>query len=181
MRFRLLGGAALALLALAAGACGGGGTTTTEASATAQWASGVCTAFSDWKTSLQTIRSDLQGSTPSSSDLRQAGRQFQDATDTLTQSLKRLGKPDTPAGDEVRSSLDQLSTQLSEGMTTVQDAAAGASGVVGVTAAVSSVSVTLSTMADDISSTVAELRQLDAKGELGQAFHEADSCSALFG
>ena len=179
----MLGAAAVAALALGASACGSGETTSTAgSSASVQWASGVCSAFTDWKTSLEETRTSLKGSELSESALRQAGRDVRDATTTLKRSLKQLGKPDTEASDAAKSSLDQLSTQLSDGMDMIQKAARGRNaGVSGALGAASTVSGTLSTMADELSSTVAELRQLDAKGDLGQAFHEASACAPLFG
>jgi hypothetical protein len=40
---------------------------------------------------------------------------------------------------------------------------------------------TLATAATDISAAVDELKQQDSKGELEQAFKDADSCSSLAG
>ena len=56
------------------------------------------------------------------------------------------------------------------------DDASGASGVI---EAVTAVSAALTTMAGQVSSTFKELESLDAKGELENAFNDADSCDEL--
>src|SRR5690348_4675117 len=63
-RSRLLGGAAVVLLVLSAAACGGGGgdTTTSTASGGAsavQWANSVCSSFTTWKTSLESVKTEV--------------------------------------------------------------------------------------------------------------------------
>src|SRR5436190_10405888 len=100
-----------AVLVLAVTACGGGkggdSTTTTGASTTVQWASGVCTAFTTWKTSVKSSLKDIEPSVhPSSSDVQNAGSEIRDATETLQQSLKDLGKPNTTSGAAAKQNLD---------------------------------------------------------------------------
>lgn len=179
---RFLGAAAVAALVLAAAACGGGGksTTTTAAaggSPAAQWADGVCSSFSTWKTSLQSI--DL-GVHPSESDLRQAGRDVRDATDTLTKSLKGLGKPDTAAGTAAKANVESLTTVLSNDMDKIEETlkpkpptAAAALQQISV------VSATLASMAHNLTLAFGQLKQADTDGELEKAFHQAKSCSAF--
>jgi hypothetical protein len=62
---RLLGGVAVAVLVLSAAACGGGGgsntTTSTAAGGTSaeQWANGVCSSFTAWQKSLESIKTGV--------------------------------------------------------------------------------------------------------------------------
>jgi hypothetical protein len=173
------------VIVLAATACGGGGgASTTNASSADQWASGVCTAFVDWQTSLKHTTSELKGGgVPSSSDLRRAGRQLEDATTTLTRSLKQLGKPDTASGEAAKKNLDTLSTELSQGMDKIQETLkpASSSSAASALAALSTASATLATMVTDLTQAVDHMKQLDPKGELQHAFQQADACSPLFG
>ena len=172
-----------ASLVLAATACGGGksATTTTTASggteATVQWANGVCSAFSTWKTSLESIN---VGANPSESALRQAERQIEDATTTLTRSLKDLGKPDTAAGQTAKQSLDTLQTQISNNLNKIQDTLKSTpSSATAALAQISTVSGILATMAHNLTLAFNRLKHADPTGEVDKAFHQAKSCSAF--
>lgn len=179
---RTFGAGVAVAIVLAATACGGGGgASTTTASSAEQWAGGVCTAFVDWQTSLTHITSELKGGgVPSSSDLRQAGRQFDDATTTLTRSLKQLGKPDTAGGEAAKKNLDTLATELSDGKDKIEEALKSTSSAAEALGAITTVSATVATMGHNVTATVDDMKQLDPKGELEQAFHQAAACSPLF-
>lgn len=105
-RARLLTGTALvAALVLAASACGGSSssqtTTTSAATATAAWASAVCTSFSSWKASLQRAKASL-ASEPTQTQFQNAAHQAELATQGLQSSLQQLGKPPTAASATVQ-------------------------------------------------------------------------------
>src|SRR3954454_18685790 len=124
---RVLVAAAVAVLALSASACGGGKSgTTTEASGSpaTEWASGACSAFTEWQNQLQGIQQDLdtQGSVPTVSAVRQAGRDAEKATQTLVKTLKNLGTPSTTGGEQAKSEVDALETSLTDSMSTIQGA-----------------------------------------------------------
>src|SRR5262245_57296622 len=94
---RAAGTAAAALAAaavLAAAGCGGSGSSTTSAT---DWANGVCSSIVTWENSLKSISSSLQAN-PSKDGVQQAVDDAKSATDTLAGDLKKLGKPDTEAG-----------------------------------------------------------------------------------
>ena len=167
----------MAVLVLLAAACGGGGgspTTGTAAGGTSAeaWASGVCSSFTTWKTSLESIKTDVT-TQPSESQIRQAGRDFDTATKTLTHSLKQLGTPDTAQGQAAKQSLDTLVTTLDNGMSKIDDALSSSDGVL---SQISTISATLATMANDLKLAGANLDQLAPSGELQQAFHQAAAC-----
>jgi DNA repair exonuclease SbcCD ATPase subunit len=177
MSSRLLGAAAAAVLVLLAAACGGGGgnpTTSTAAGGTPAeaWASGICSSFTTWKNSLESIKTDVT-TQPSESQIRQAGRDFDSATKTLTQSLKQLGTPDTAQGQAAKESLDTLVTTLDNGMNKIDDALSSSGGVL---SQISTISATLATMASDLKLAGANLDQLAPSGELQQAFRQAGAC-----
>jgi hypothetical protein len=185
LRGRLLGGAVVVLLVVIAAGCGGGGATTTTSagsSATVQWADGVCSSFAAWQQSLRDIRKSFKGSQLSSSELRRAGREVENATQTLTRSLKRLGKPDTAAGEAAKKSLDTLATQLSNSLDKIDQALkSNPSSTAESVAVLSTVTGAVTAMASDLSSAGKQLKQSEPGSELEQAFKQAKSCAALSG
>ena len=118
-------GLTVSLVVLAAG-CGSSGdsstTTTTSASATETWASGVCTSLTTWQDAIKSAAGSLK-SDPTKSGLQTAVDDTKSATQTLSSDLKGLGKPDTPAGQQAKDSLDQLSTSLEQNVTTIENLA----------------------------------------------------------
>jgi hypothetical protein len=107
--------------------------------------------------------------------------QAKDATKTLADSLKKLGKPDTQAGQQAKDDIDQLSTELSKNAQTIQDAITNASGAAGLVTAISTASSTLVTMGNEVSTTIGDLQKLDPKGEIEQAFKQSSACKSLTG
>ncbi len=177
----LVGAGIAAALVLAATACGGGkggASATTGASATVQWASGMCTAFTTWKTSLKKIH---LGAHPSSSDVQAAGGEVRDATQALTQSLKKLGKPDTATGGAAKENLDTLETAMSNDKEKIEEtlktkpptAAAGL-------AQLSTVTASLAAIVHNLNLAVGNLKKLEPTSELEKAFHEAPACAPYF-
>ena len=178
---RLLGAVAVAVVAVAAAGCGGGGSDTTTSTAAGgtsaeQWASGVCSAFTTWTKSLQSIKTSVT-SQPSTSQLRQAERQIENATETLAQSLKQLGKPETAQGQAAKKNLDALATTLQSGMnqlkTTLNNAPSGAAGAL---TQISALTTTLANMANKLKLAGGNLENFAPSGELKDAFQQASAC-----
>src|SRR4051794_13579748 len=161
---------------LAAG-CGGDDETP---SATA-WAGDVCSAVTTWKDAVTASAATLTagGSGSASDRVDTAVSGVRDATTELADDLHGLGAPDTESGAQAKDAIDSLAGELSDDVDTVQKAVDDASGVNGALTAVSTVTATLAAMGNSVSATVDQLRTLDAKGELTQAFDDADSCAAL--
>ncbi len=178
----LVGVASLVLLATGCGSSGGGSTTTatTTASATETWASGVCSSITTWQSAITSAISSLK-SDPTKKGLKTAADDAKSATHALASDLKGLGKPDTPAGQRARDSLDQLSTDLQKNADTIETAVHGASGVRGALSAALTVTSTLATMGTQVKMTVTDLQGLDAdaKGELKDAFASSSACDSL--
>jgi len=172
--------AALALLAvlvaLAAGCGGSGSSDSSSSTPSAQtWAGNLCSSISDWGNSIKTATSSLKGNV-SKSSLQSALGDVSDATDTFVTDLKGLGKPDTDAGKQAQSTLQNLATELDADSQAIKNAKSSSNGTV---ATVSAVTASLAKMGDQISSTFATLQGLDAKGELSDAFKNASSCKNL--
>ena len=164
----------LAAVVLAAG-CGG----SKKPDPTTEWANGLCTAVTTWKTSVTQAAEPLKNGDLSKSSIQLAGTELQDATNTFVSSVKKLGKPNTAAGAQAQQDVNQLSQEIQDGTQKISDTAKGVTGVSDALGAISVATATLSTMATEISSTFTSLQSLDPKGELKTAFNQADACKSL--
>ena len=168
---------AIGLLALSLGAgCGGddgGGSSANE------WADDLCSAITTWSESITSTAQSLGGGNLTEDELRSAVDDFESDTSDFVDDVKGLGAPDTEAGEEAQQSLDELADDVEENVTQMREAVDEASGVRGVIEAATAVSAALSTMGTQLSSTFAELEQLDGAAELERAFEESDSCASL--
>lgn len=176
-------GAALAAAVLVAAGCGGSGGGSDggspSATPTESWADDLCGATVTWRDELTQIADSVTDGTPTRDELENAVNEAEDDTQSYLDSLDDLGKPDTQAGDDAKAAVDQLRTQLRTGADTIGKAIDDASGVGGAVNAVAVVGATLATMRQQVASTITELKQLDANGELQQAFSDSDACASL--
>ena len=156
---------------LSVAGCGG----SDSSSATVKWADGVCSAVVDYKNSLKDAASSVQSS-PSKQSLDKAVKSVQSATTTFVDKLDGLGQPDTKAAASAKQTLKDLSSELTKDANAI--AAAGSESPLNL---VSAVSTTLLSAQSQIKAAVTELKQLDAKGELHDAFSQASSCDSLTG
>ncbi len=178
-RFRIPYVAAVAAAAVALAAAGCGSSSSNNTTSAETWANDVCSAFSTWETSMKGLQTTVTSGGVSKDSINQAASDAKDATQTLAKSLKKLGKPDTTAGQQAQDDMSQLSDQLDASAQTIDDATKNVSGAAGVLTAVSTVSATLVTMGKDVSTAITNLQKLDPKGELETAFKNASSCKAL--
>jgi len=172
--------------AIVAAGCGGGssssssGATGTESSATAadDWANSVCGAFVAWNNSITDAGQGIRDN-PSEEGIKTAGEQIQSATQTLADDLRGLGKPDTESGQQAKDTIDQLATNLDTSLQKINDAMDNASGTSGAVAAASTIGTSLTEMAGHVSTAFQQLQDIDAQGELRDAFEQSDSCAGL--
>lgn len=171
----------LAAAILSAG-CGGGsssgGTTESSATAAGDWANGVCEAFANWNSSITEAGQGIKDN-PSEEGIRTAGDEIRSATQTLADDLRGLGKPDTPSGQEAKDEIDQLATSLDTSLQKITDAMDNSSGTSGAVAAATTIGTSLVEMGNQVSSAFTQLEQIDAQGQLEDAFQQADSCAGL--
>ena len=173
---RAAAAAATAVVALLAAGCGSNKSAdTTTTTSTVDWANSVCGAVSTYQGSLTSAASSLTGNL-SKSGLQNAVDQAKTATDTFVSTVKGLGKPNTTDGAQAKSTIDTLSTQLDDDLNTIKSIS-GSSLLEGVSTA----SATLVTAQKQITSAFDQLKGLDPKGELGDAFSQASSCSSRTG
>ena len=174
LRFALA--ACVALFVLVAAGCGGDD----ESSATEEWASSVCSAVTTWKNDLEQAAQPLTDlSSLSEESVRQAADDAKSATETLADSLKGLGRPDTSSGEQVESAVDDLATKLESSATEIETAVEGVSSVADIPSAVGTVTTTLTALGTTADSAVQTLGDADVSGELKTAFDQADSCEEL--
>ena len=173
--------AVVALATLAAG-CGGKSSSSQSTSAAstsaADWANGLCSAVSTWSTSVQTTTTSLKGNVTEDS-LKSASADVTKATDEFVNDLKGLGTPDTESGKKAKETLDTLAGQLKTNVQTIDKAVNEASGTSGALKAVSTVSSTLVTLGNQVTTAFTSIQQLDTKGELDKAFRKSEECKAL--
>jgi methyl-accepting chemotaxis protein len=177
MKLRRGAGFALLVAALTVpvlGGCGGGD----DESSTESWANDVCTDLNTWVTDVQSAYKSLtdKGLQADKSDVQAALGQVTKATDELANNLKGLGPPETEAGQQAKSELDQLSTTLTQQVDKAEQALDSSGGTV---ATVQAVGAALTTAASALESTFNNLQALDAGGELESAFKNADACKSL--
>jgi hypothetical protein len=178
---RLLALAVLAFVVLIAAACGGDDDGDGDASSTTEWASSLCTAVSSWGDALTSAAESLKAGNISRDSLEGTADEVKGATETFVDDLRGLGRPDTDAGEQAESSVEQLTDELQQEVDKIEGAVDDASGASGVLTAVSTVSATLVTMGNQLTSTLGDLEQLDASGELKTAFEQSASCQELSG
>src|SRR6188474_2135611 len=158
---------AIVVLAMAGMAAGCGGEDESDADPTAAWASGFCSAVTEWTNELQTITSQFSDASNLSQDgLESAAGDLRDATDTLVSDLKDLGAPDTDSGEEVKSSLDTLSTTLETETAEIEETAQGVSSVTQLPGAISTISASLASLGNAFSETLQTIDNADVGGEL---------------
>jgi hypothetical protein len=167
--------ALVAAVAVIATACG----KSSKPETAAEWASGFCSDVTTWRDSVTSAAAPLKNGNISKDSVQTAFNDFKSATDTFVSDVKKLGKPATQAGAQAKQAVDQLSTQIDDGVNTIKSATSGVSDVSGALAAASTVSGALTTMRNDVKTTYQNLQQIDKGGELTTAFTNAASCQAL--
>jgi hypothetical protein len=168
---------ALAGIVFAVTGCGSSSdnTATSTASELETWAGGVCTAVTKYRASLAATRETLRAEDLSRPALQVAVENASVATRGFTDALDNLGPPPAPQADEAKKIIDELQSNLAE----QADKVRSLSGTKDVKAAASTIKDALTTASADAKQAVDELRKLDPKGNLGQAFDSAGSCSSL--
>jgi hypothetical protein len=174
----VLAAASLSALALLAAGCGGGNGGGGRTRDTTAWADDLCTAISAWQDSIADSVRSLHAAGLTRPALRDAATGAKKSTGVLVDELSRLGAPDAQAGAEAQDTVNELAADL-------HDEAADAAGAVDTSSttagAITSVTNTLVTMGNHVTSTLTQLGQLDAQGEIEHAFHQADACKTLVG
>jgi hypothetical protein len=179
--------ACFASFALFAAGCGGddesSSQTTTEAStgaSTDEWADSFCSALTTWKNDLEEAAEPLTDlSSLSEESLQQAADDAKTATETLSDSLNGLGRPDISSGEQIRSSVQDLATDVENGADEIETAVEGVASVADIPSAIDTITTTVTDMGTEVDGAVQTLEDADPSGELVTAFADADSCGEL--
>lgn len=172
---RMAGSAALlSVVVLAFTGCGGDD----GASASDEYADGVCSSLSTWADDVETTVKTLAdaGLSIDESDVKTALDDINEANEKLTDDLEGLGPPDTDDGKKAKTELDNLVTVIGEQADRVEQALNSGGRA---TAVAGTVTTAIATGANAVDMTFQELRQLDPAGELQDAFESSDECKAL--
>lgn len=177
MRTRIALSAIVAALALAVAGCGG---SDSEEDPTAAWASGFCTAITNWTDELQTVTSQFSDTANLSEDgLQSAADDVKSATSDLVDELRALGAPDTQSGEDVRSALDSLSTTLESEADAIEESVQGVTGITEIPSALTAVTASLSAMGSAFSSTLQTIEDADTENELQNALEDSPECADI--
>jgi hypothetical protein len=165
---------------LAAGCGGSNDTTTATASPQDQWAADVCGAMSDWKSSITTIATDFSSGV-SKDVLTQKVDDAEQATSDLVDQLRAIGPPETEAGDQAKAEIDKFADTTKSSVDSIKTEADSlqGSGVIGLTAGVASITAELDTIVQTGKTTLSDVEQLDASGELKTAIENDSTCQSL--
>ena len=163
--------------AIVGAGCGGDEST---ASPTVEWADGFCTAVTSWTDELRRIGEDLRDPSSLSIDaLKQAAGDVNAATDAFVEDVRTLGAPETESGQDVQGSLESLADTVDAEKAEIEKAIEDASGVTGAAAALTTIGTSLAAMGTAFQQALQEIKDADARGELKDAFEQADSCSEI--
>lgn len=169
----------LAVLLVAAIAAGCGGDESEE-DPTAAWASGFCTAITNWTDDLKDITSQFSDTSNFNEEaLKSAADDAKSATDTLVGDLDDLGTPDTPSGEEVRTAVDNLSNTLDSEATKIEDTAQGVDSVADLPSAITTMSTSLTAMSTAFTNTLTSIQNADVQGELQTAIDDSPDCDEI--
>jgi hypothetical protein len=142
------------------------------------WAGSVCTAVSSYATSLREIAGALGNDGLSKGSLRGAAEDLKASTSAFVDDIERLGRPEAVANSEAATIVQGLATDLRKDADTIRSATEDV-GSTDLLSAAPAVGAALVTAKDHVTSAIEQLKQVDPRGELRQAFANADSCSTL--
>lgn len=180
MRTRILLAGTVVALALAAAGCGG--SDSSDEDPTAAWASGFCTAVTSWTDELESVTSSFSDTSNLSQDgLQSAADDVKGATQQLVDDLQDLGAPETEGGDEIKSSIDSLSTTLETEAENIDAAVQSISGITGLPSAVTAITTSLSAMGTAFSTMLQTIDDADVGDELQTALEDSPECADISG
>jgi len=173
---------AVAVLAIGAAGCGGSdeSSSTAEATPASEWADGFCTSLTTWSEAIKGVPDQFTNlSSFSEEGFQTAADDISSATDTLVEDLKGLGTPDTDSGEEVKSSIDDLSSTLETELDSIQATVDDTSGITEFPGAAQDILGSLSTMSSAFASTLSTIEDADVQGELKDGLESSSACDEI--
>ena len=133
-----------------------------------------------WKNDLEEAAEPLTDlSSLSEESLQQAADDAKTATETLSDTLNDLGHPDISSGEQIRSSVQDLATDVENGANEIETAVEGVASVADIPSAIDTITTTVTDMGTEVDGALQTLEDADPSGELVTAFADADSCGEL--
>jgi uncharacterized phage infection (PIP) family protein YhgE len=157
--------------------------TQSSSSAALTWADGFCSSVSDWQQSIDRVRADLKDTAHlSAARLQDDVGQVADSTRAMVTELKDVPDLAAPTADQVRQQLSSLSDQLQHQSATIeQTAGQKPSSVQELLQAVATITGALATMASDITTSAADIRDTVDAADPTRPFETAPACQDLKG
>jgi membrane protein implicated in regulation of membrane protease activity len=142
------------------------------------WASSVCSDLSTYATDVENSTQSLTdaGLAVDTDDIRTAITDVKDATNTLGNELEALGVPETEGGQQAKSELDDLTTELNTQVESVEQAL---DADMGRAELLTAATTAISAAANSVKSTFESLEGIDPGGELQDGFANSDDCESL--
>jgi hypothetical protein len=100
------------------------------------------------------------------------------ATQSFEDQVKAVGSPPV-SNSEAKSVLDGLSTELQDDAETIQKAMSGVSSPSDVLGAVGAITSTITSAGTQVTAAYDQIKQLDPKGDIQQAFTSAPACKSF--
>jgi len=155
--------------------------TTSNASATNQstavWVNDICTSFASWRHAVTAEIPNIKAN-PSRGNINDWLDNAKHSTQQLTQSLAESGAPSTAAGQQAKSTLHTLQSELKADVTVIRDAVAGWTNAAGTVEALATISTALVSMRNELKASGDALRALPG-GEFEQAIASSPACADL--
>jgi ABC-type transporter Mla subunit MlaD len=172
-------GGVLCTATLLVGAAAPAGAASSSSSAK-QWANGVCSAVQTFGDSVQSTLDDLKNASSVEDASGKVKSGLDDATQTLEKSLDDLGKPPTPDADEAQQAVQNLSKQLNDDVSAVEDLLSPPpSSPQEIASTFSQIGSEVQKAVSQVQSTATTLKGLKSSGSLQKAFQSASSCKQL--
>ena len=145
-----------------------------------QFATGVCSALSDWGDAVNSTIGDLEDASSLEAAADTATQGIRRATDDLEQSLEALDKPSGKDAKKAQQAIDDLGQSLSDTADSIEkELSDPPTTTQGVAALFAQIGSDIQKAVSDVKSTASELKGLAPNGQLRKAFESSSACKQL--
>jgi hypothetical protein len=163
--------------------CGGSSSsssTTTTSQSLESWANSLCTSANTYVESLKSLGTKAQSGGLTKDTIDSLVQDARASTQTFTNDVKAVGAP--PVSDsEAQSVLETLQSELSKDGAAIQDATKNVSSLTDLIAAAPVIASTFTSAKSQVKNAYDQIKQLDPKGDIQQAFTSAPACEPFIG
>src|SRR3990172_1348008 len=101
------------------------------------------------------------------------------AISTWKDEVTSVRTPDTESGEEVKASVDELSTTLQNELDSIQTTVEDTSGITALPGAVADITASITAMSTALSSTITTIEDADVQGEIKDAIDNSPDCASI--